>query len=487
MAYKHGVYVSEVPTSILPPVRVAAGMPVVIGTAPVNLTAAPAANVNKPVLCYNYQEAVAAFGFMPANSNGNFDYTISEFMDSHFSKFAVAPVVFINVLNPADHKAAVASESRALVDNSVKLVNTGVLRSSVVVKSGDGNTTYVLGTDYTVTYNARGETFINRVVGGAIATSSAALTVSYDRLNPSLVDEVDIIGGVGVGGELTGLELVNQVFPRFRQVPGQIVVPKYSQASGVAAVMAAKASNINGHFKAIALTDIPTDDVAVYSEAPEWKNDNNIVDSLQVSCWPMLSLGGTKYHLSTQLAGLICQVDGANDDTPYVSPSNKNLQMDSAVLIDGTEVYLGPEQANYLNGEGIVTALNFVGGWKAWGNRTAAYPGNTDPKDAFLPIRRMFNWVGNTTILTYWQRLDFPLNRRQIQTITDSVNIWLNGLVSAGYLLGGRVEFQEDENPATNLMDGKARFHLYLTPPSPNEEIDFVLEYDPAYLNSLFE
>ena len=58
MAYKHGVYVSEVPTSIIPPVRTTAGLPFVVGTAPINLT--DKTNVNRPVLCYSYQEAVEA-------------------------------------------------------------------------------------------------------------------------------------------------------------------------------------------------------------------------------------------------------------------------------------------------------------------------------------------------------------------------------------------------------------------------------------------
>lgn len=39
MTYKHGVYSSEAATSVLPPVKTTAGLPVVIGTAPVNLTA----------------------------------------------------------------------------------------------------------------------------------------------------------------------------------------------------------------------------------------------------------------------------------------------------------------------------------------------------------------------------------------------------------------------------------------------------------------
>ncbi len=118
-----------------------------------------------------------------------------------------------------------------------------------------------------------------------------------------------------------------------------------------------------------------------------------------------MKLGEEVYHLSTQAAGLICKVDAQYDDLPYVSPSNKNIQATGAVNDDGKEVALGPDQAAYLNGEGIVTALNFIGGWKLWGNRTAAYPGVTDVKDTFIPIRRMFNWIGNTIILTFWQKL----------------------------------------------------------------------------------
>ena len=52
MAYKHGVYVSEVPTSILPAVVVDSALPVIFGTAPVNMT--DPTNVNKPVLSNSY-------------------------------------------------------------------------------------------------------------------------------------------------------------------------------------------------------------------------------------------------------------------------------------------------------------------------------------------------------------------------------------------------------------------------------------------------
>ena len=53
-----------------------------------------------------------------------------------------------------------------------------------------------------------------------------------------------------------------------------------------------------------------------------------------------------------------------------------------------------------------------------------------------------------------------------------------------GYLLGARVEMQESENPVTDLMAGIVRIHIYMTPPSPAQEIDFTLEYDASYVES---
>jgi phage tail sheath protein FI len=482
--YKHGVYVSEVPTSVTPPVRVAAGLPVVVGTAPINL-AATQDYVNKPLLAYTYAEAVKALGY-----SADWDsYTLCEFMKSHFALFAVAPVVFINVLDPATHKASQASVSIAIASGVAKPTHKGVLLSTLVVKLTAEGTALVKDTDYTAAFDEDGNVVITRIVGGDILEATAALFVAYDYLDPTAVDSDDIIGGVdALTGAYTGLELVNKVFPLFRLVPGQILAPGWSHDPAVAAIMTAKSSSINGLFKAIAVTDI--DDTSsgadLYTEVPTWKNTNNYTDPLQVVCWPKVKLGDETYHLSTQFAGLACKTDGENDDIPYVSPSNKKLQAAGAVINDGSEVTLDPGQANYLNGEGIVTALNFVGGWKLWGNRTGAYPGSTDVKDTFIPVRRMSNWVANTIVLTYWQNVDDPTNNRLIGTVVDSLNIWLNGLAARGALLGGRVEFQQEENPVADLLNGIVRFHVYQTPPVPAEDMEFVLEFDVNYLSALF-
>ena len=133
-----------------------------------------------------------------------------------------------------------------------------------------------------------------------------------------------------------------------------------------------------------------------------------------------------------------------------------------------------------------MTALNFSGGWKSWGNYTGAYPSITDVKDSFICVRRMFDWQYQTFILTYWQTVDRSLMPRLIRTIIDSEKIRLNGLVSHGFLLGADVKFLEEENPTTDLLQGIIRVHSYITPPVPAQEIDDILEYDVNNFKTLF-
>ena len=61
MAFKHGIYTREVPTSLIAPVQIDGGLPVVVGTAPIHLVSDEdgLSNVNKPKLIYNYAEAVS--------------------------------------------------------------------------------------------------------------------------------------------------------------------------------------------------------------------------------------------------------------------------------------------------------------------------------------------------------------------------------------------------------------------------------------------
>lgn len=302
----------------------------------------------------------------------------------------------------------------------------------------------------------------------------------------SKVTADDIIGGIDSQTHLRrGLELVEEVFPRFGQVPGQILAPRFSGDEAVALVIGAKCLNINGHFKCTGIVDIPNS-VKHFTEAPAWVKDNNLTDPNLIMFFGQPLFGDVPEAGSSHLAGVISLRDHENEGIPFWSPSNKRM-LANGISHAGKPFYLGPSEGAYLNGQGIVSCLNFIGGMVAWGNRTAAYPGVTDVKDTFIPIRRMFNFCANTLVTTAWQFLDRPVMRRRlIETVCDTFNVWLNGLAAREYIHGGRVEFLAGDNPTTDLMDGIARFHLYWTPPSPAREIDFILEYDPGYLSNLF-
>lgn len=127
-----------------------------------------------------------------------------------------------------------------------------------------------------------------------------------------------------------------------------------------------------------------------------------------------------------------------------------------------------------------------MGGYVSWGNETACYPSNTDVTDYFYNVSRMFDWVSNSIILSVWNKVDRKLNKRLIESVTQSLNLWLNGLIAEEVIYGGRVEFLTEENTEFDLQQGIAHFHIYLAPSSPAKELDFVLEYDVRYLDDLF-
>ena len=455
MSFRHGVYKSEVPTSVIAPSQGEAGLPVIVGTAPVFM--GDSACVNKPVLVYTYEEAVKIFGY----SDNWAEWTLCEFMYSQFVLYGQAPCVLVNVFDPAKHKEEVSGAQYASLNGSVNLGQDVISADSQTLYYDDSGNAHIAGKDPVT---------ITKII----------------KAKPSAVTASEVIGGYSVStGRNTGLECVNDVYPKYRLIPGLLGCPKYSQLPEVAAVMRAKTENVNGLFTCSCVVDIPA--VNTYTAAPEWKTQNNYVGERQIVCWPKAALGGKVYHLSTQVIGLINSVDTKRGDIPYKSPSNELLQMDSCVLDSGEEVMMSIEQANYLNSQGIVTALNWTGGWRAWGNRTGAYPGSTDVKDVFIPCRRMMDYLGNTFITTFWQKTDQPMTPRLIRTIVNSFNMYINSLAAIEALLGGRVEFREDENAYTDLLNGILKFHIFITPPVPAEVIEGVFEYDPEYLSALYE
>ena len=477
-----GIHIHEAATSVQTPKVATVGIPFVVGTAPVQSAAKPAKS-NVPVLVTSWDEAVEKLGF----SYDWESYTLCEFMYSHLQLFGAQPVIFCNINDPASMKREEAAADYTVADHRVAVSVDAIadtIKVSVAEGAGEAATTRALerDTDYSILYD-RDDTdtyvCIVELLEDGSAYDAETVSVAYSAADPKTATVADVVDGVAqVDACLTAVGLV----------PDLVAAPGWSHNTVVAAVMATKAAAINGLFKGKAVIDADSgeDGVTEYSQLSGYKNKNNFVDVDQILCWPMVQLGDYRFHLSTQLCGLMATVDAGNRGIPYESPSNKNLKMDACVLKDGTPVNLTWNQVDLIAGSwGVVTAVNFLdSGWVAKGNYTACYPGNTDVKDQFIPVSRMFDFIGNTLIRTFWSKLDKPMTPALRDSILQTCNIWLGGLTGGGYLYGARAEMLAEENPLTSLLDGIITLHIYNAPPVPAQEIDFILEYDVSYMET---
>ena len=417
----HGINVLEDATALAVPVT-AGTVQVVIGTAPVNLVGDPSAVVNTPILANSAQEAMAELGF----SDSFQEFTLCQSMYITGNAFPVGPVVYINVLNPATHNKTLADTTVQVNNKQAVVEKTGILvDDNLVVKAGSN--TLQKGTDYTTAVDKSGYLVITLIQGGAGA-SATSLTVSGKQIDPSAVTASDIIGTVNAStGEESGIQAIRQVYPKLGVVPSLALAPGWSQNPTVGSALAAAMANINGCFKGMALVDLDT------------------------------STGKARKY------------DAENDDVPFKSPSNEMLGVTGQCLADGTEVTLDQDQGTTVNSYGVATAIN-INGWRLWGNYTGAYPASTDAKDIWFPVRRMFNWQGNNFILTYFDKVDDPMNRVLIESIVDSENIRCAAFAPDKWA-GARIEYRADDNPATSILAGKVTFRQFIAPYTPAQEI----------------
>ena len=478
MSYNHGINIQENATSIIPPIQSSAGVQIIVGTAPVNLTEDPSAAVNKPVIIYNWKEAVEKMGY----DDDWEKFTLCQSMDASFRVFNIAPIILINVLDPSRHFTEELDVSLSINNSEALIKEKGILLKTISVKSASED--LVFGSDYLTGFDRDGHVAITILKENL---SAGSITVSYKKIDPSKVTDNDIIGGYDVStGSYEGLEVINQVYPMLNIVPGLILAPGWSHKPVIGAVIDAKTRSINSSFNAHNVLDIDSNEVKNYQDAPSWKSENSYTSKDSTVCFPKAKIGDKTYWLSALTAALMAFTDAQNDDVPFVSPSNKRLPITGTVLADGTSLYLDQPQGNFLNGSGIVTAIN-INGWRLWGNNTAAYPSTSDVKDRFIPIRRMFNWWGNTFVQTYFNKVDDPTNFRLIESIVDSENIRANGFKARGQIAGAVIEFRQEDNPVTDLLNGRIQFIQKVAFFTPAEYIVNVLEFDPTILtNALF-
>lgn len=441
---------------------------------------APTGPVNESTLLLTETDA-AVFGGITSGFN------IPETLDAIYDQGA-GTVIVVNVLDPAVHKTAVPSEDATFDAATGRLKSVHPAIANLVVKSADGNTTYTLGTDYTV---APLTGVVTRIATGAIPAGATAVKLSYDYADPSKVTPADLIGAIdGLTGQKTGMKLLPDTYQRFGFFPKILIAPGYSSLASVSSELIAW----EGKLSAKALIDAPigtTRNQAVAMRGPTVPNSPfNTSSRGAILCYPHVKVydaatdSNKLQPLSARLAGVMAAKD--MDKGYWWSPSNTEikgivgLELDLSARIDDPQ-----SDVNLLNEVGIVTVFNSFGsGFRVWGNRNANYPSETG-LTTFISVTRTQDIIDESIRYFSLQYMDRPFNQALIDVIVESVNQFLRKLRGDGAILDGVCWYDPARQTEAELANGHAVFSYKFTPPPPFERGTFESELTSEYLVNL--
>lgn len=475
MAFKHGIYGEHSVYSGKSLARAVGTIPAYIGTAPihqVNVENATdfdySAYINKPMIINSYADAKAKLGV----SEDFKAFTLMEAVYAHFMNGVkpIAPIIVVNMADPANVTTEASTETVALTGatgSKVGYISNGKAKIETVVVS-----TLTLGTDCKLEY-----------VDGKIkvTVTKASFTGGTVEVTYNTVDTSDtIITTTAFSNALDALDICEMVTG---EIPNIVAAPHYSTIKEYHDLLIAKAINkIANKWNFIVVTDIKADSTTnTVAKAISKKAEDYYNNKLEKVCYPMASYNGKIYHLSTMAVVDMQQVDTEADGVPYISPSNKAIYADAAVLEDGTQIFINEITANTANANGLTTTNIVRGGMRLWGGCNGNYnyvnEANIDPENRQDASIRMFVYLLNKLQRDYIDNVDAPISRRDIDAILASVQQWLNSLVNEGKLLYAEVKFIEDNNSVADMVSGDFTFDVATTTTPNAKSITFKLQY----------
>ena len=482
--YKHGTY-GEFAESIGTVATQSGTMAVYVGIAPVNLVRGYAPYVNAPVKLTDFGSVTRYMGY----SNNWKQFDLCEAFKLHFNNPAgnIGPVVAINVLDPDIHKKTASTQKsitfvngRATFDSDTIILDTFVLADKVE------------GTDFTIDYNfTTGQVIINSIGDGITGTVQA----SYYEVDPDMVTDETVIGGVTAAGDYSGLGCIGLVYQELNLIPNIICCPGWSHIPEVYNAMLTASMKINGHWDALVCAEIPVLDgstkVDTIEAAKAWKDEKAYISERSKVFWPMAKDNvGNIYHASTLGVWQMLTVDAQNGGIPMESPSNKALPIVKQYFGEGsTNRGFDQQRANELNAEGITTVVFWGGQWVLWGPHTAAYQYGaiTDNRVVFDNSIRMMMYVYNSFQQEHALTIDQPMTRALSDTIKNREQEKADALVAIGAFIGTPVvEFVESENTTADLVEGNFTWGFQGTPTPPFKSGTMKVAYTTAGFDSYF-
>lgn len=253
MTYKHGVY-GQLGDEVLSNVATAEAAAVYVGAAPLHLASDTGSEyVNKPVRVTSMRDVRRHFGYTEVAGEWE-KYSLLQVFDRHFNSgsFSIAPIYVINVFDPDTMRGAAPVSGYTSFTNRVMTIKNkpNIILSSIAI---DG---YANGEHYKVTYSEQSGTVTIRDIspnGIPLGTS-----MSYYECDPSQITADLIIGEEDTETDkATGVKAIKYLYPTYNAYPMWLCVPGWSGDPGVVTAMYEAATNVNGHWNAFCVTDIP--------------------------------------------------------------------------------------------------------------------------------------------------------------------------------------------------------------------------------------
>lgn len=450
--HRHGVYAIRGASLTTAPAQSNTNV-LYFGRAPINLVRGYKDKdlINNPTKVTNLSNAQKTFGY--SDNWGNFD--LCEPINAHFNLFSVGPIWLCNVLDPDKHRKDEKTTATVVFNNGV-----GYLASDTIILDTVEIADETEGIDYSIDYDyATGKAIFSS------ATLDGQIEINYYEVDPSQITKEDIIGGTTASGKRTGFSAISYMYLKNYAIPNIVCAPGWSQYPEVEAALAAACQDINGHYMAYHIADLPTVDeqgvaVDTIAKAKKWRADNGYSSEDGDVAWPMV-VGSDKknYHISTFAAAVFLQQDIESSNLPIASCSNKTIPA-IAQYFGGNSENGGfdREEANELDEVGILTVAPWAGSWKLWGGHTAAYRYgvNNDERLIFHNSPRIMMYIMNWFQESFDPNIDELLTRNTVDEIITTTTEFLNRLCNMGGLIGTPVvEFSEVDNPTSDLVNGQ--------------------------------
>ena len=492
MSYKHGVYGIAADTYEATSVAQST-IPAYIGSLPIHRIKAVAGSdfnysdyVNKPILVTSFRQARE----LGLYSDDWATYTLCEALHAHFMNGvnSVAPIILVNTLNPETDVNEEAGTATVLmkkvgtkfigyIEDPLCCIDNIALTIEDSVGVDSQNATYTYEGDKVVIEAA--VTFDT----GKEDTVSFTANATYAKIEFTSAKFTD----TAIEAALNCLDYSEQLTG---VVPNIIAAPGISEIPKLHALMVQKAiDKIAGKWNCIVVSDIPAATVKTYEAAKTWKATNAYESKHDKVYFPKLAYVDKIYHGSTIGAYMMQSIDTQNGDVPYVSSSNKELFCDRAVVGENETFQISEQKANELNQAGITTVNVIKRGLRLWGAHMANYDyptiDNIAPEDRFDTSVRMYKYILNYLQNQYINEIDESFTRKDVDSVVNSIQTWLDSLVNDGMLLFATVSFNNESNSDEAIANGDFVFDLQVTYSVVAKSITFKLQYTRTGLVTL--